>query len=134
MSAHQSLLPLCVVTALSSWLALLDGADCGLMPFRPFQTYLLPKISAAFPEFPVDKGPDALYEAQNVLKIPSLIRVEADEVSYPLHVLIRYEIERALIDGTLQVADVPKVWNQKYSEYLQAEPPTDAQGCLQVWR
>lgn len=62
---------------------------------------------------------------------PSLIRIYADEMTYPFHIIIRFEIERALIDGSLDVRDVPRVWNAKYREYLGIEPPNDAQGCLQ---
>lgn len=54
------------------------------------------------------------------------------QVTYPLHIILRYEIERGLLDGSIKVDDVPKVWNAKMKEYLGVEPPTDAQGCLQV--
>nr|WP_308315098.1 carboxypeptidase M32 [Bacillus sp. M6-12] len=62
---------------------------------------------------------------------PSLIRIEADELTYPLHIMVRYEIEKALINGELQVRDLPAVWNQKYEEYLGVRPENDAQGVLQ---
>ena len=62
---------------------------------------------------------------------PSLIRVEADEFTYNLHILIRFELEQALISGELAVADLPAAWNQKYRDYLGIEPPTDADGVLQ---
>lgn len=62
---------------------------------------------------------------------PSLIRTEADEVTYGIHILIRYEIERDLFNGDLQVADVPAVWNQKYRDYLGVEVPDDNSGVLQ---
>ena len=62
---------------------------------------------------------------------PSLIRVEADEFTYNLHILIRFELEQALISGELAVADLPAAWNQKYHDYLGIEPPTDADGVLQ---
>jgi carboxypeptidase Taq len=61
----------------------------------------------------------------------NFIRVEADELTYHLHIVIRFEIERALIAGDLDVADVPAVWNDKYEEYLGIRPETDAEGCLQ---
>lgn len=54
------------------------------------------------------------------------------QVTYPLHIILRYEIERGLLDGSIAVDDVPAVWNTKMKEYLGVEPPTDAQGCLQV--
>jgi carboxypeptidase Taq len=62
---------------------------------------------------------------------PSLIRVEADEVTYCLHVILRFEIEKQLISGTLNVSDLPEAWNAKMEEYFGIRPPNDAQGCLQ---
>ncbi|MDT8719053.1 carboxypeptidase M32 [Clostridium sp. 19966] len=63
--------------------------------------------------------------------LPSLIRTEADELSYSIHVIIRYEIEKDLINGRVKVQDLPKVWNAKYKEYLGVEPSNDAEGVLQ---
>jgi len=96
----------------------------------PFMKYLLPKIRAHFPEFP-DRSPEDLYAAVNVMKHPSYIRVESDEVTYPMHIILRYEIERGLLDGSIKVDDVPAVWNAKMKEYLGVTPDNDAQGCLQ---
>ncbi|MEK5231586.1 carboxypeptidase M32 [Lysinibacillus sp. FSL K6-0232] len=62
---------------------------------------------------------------------PSFIRIEADELTYPLHIMIRYEIERDLFNGDLQAKDLPQIWNDKYEEYLGIRPATDAQGVLQ---
>jgi carboxypeptidase Taq len=62
---------------------------------------------------------------------PSLIRTEADEVSYNLHILIRFEMEIGLMDGSVNVSDVPELWNAKYKEYLGVDVPSDANGCLQ---
>lgn len=62
---------------------------------------------------------------------PSLIRIEADELTYPLHIMIRYEIERDLFNGDLQAKDLPEVWNAKYEEYLGIRPDSDAKGVLQ---
>jgi len=62
---------------------------------------------------------------------PSLIRTEADEVTYNLHVMIRFELEQVLIADELAVADLPEAWNDKYREYLGIEPPSDADGVLQ---
>lgn len=62
---------------------------------------------------------------------PSLIRVEADEVTYPLHVILRYRIERALIGGDLEVADIPSTWNDLHQELIGITPPDDRRGCLQ---
>ncbi len=62
---------------------------------------------------------------------PSLIRVEADEVTYNLHIMVRYEIEKGLISGELEVKDLPRIWNEKMEEYLGIVPPTDTLGVLQ---
>ena len=62
---------------------------------------------------------------------PSFIRIYADELTYPLHIIIRFEIERALFSGELEAKDVPRAWNRAYEEYLGITPPDDAHGCLQ---
>jgi len=99
---------------------------------RPFQDYLLPKLQMSFPdEFSHNITADQLYGAINVVKFPSLIRVEADEVTYTMHVILRYEIERALIEGTLKVEDVNKMWNEKMEEYLFTKPDSDLRGSVQ---
>jgi carboxypeptidase Taq len=73
---------------------------------------------------------DEFYDAINESK-PSLIRIEADELTYPLHVMVRYEIEKGLFDGDIQVQDLPQIWNDKMEEYLGIRPETDAEGVLQ---
>lgn len=70
------------------------------------------------------------YRAINESK-PSLIRIEADELTYPLHVIIRYEIEKGLFNGEIEVEDLPQIWNDKYEEYLGVRPENDANGVLQ---
>jgi carboxypeptidase Taq len=70
------------------------------------------------------------YRAINRVQ-PSFIRVEADEVTYNLHILVRYEIEKALIEDKMSVADIPEAWNAKYQAYLGITPPDDTVGCLQ---
>jgi len=91
-------------------------------------------LHAHLPEFLGDGAKsfsrDQLYEAANVVE-PGFIRVEADEATYNLHVMIRFEIERALLKGDLAVGDVPGVWNAKYREYLGLVVPDDRRGCLQ---
>jgi carboxypeptidase Taq len=74
--------------------------------------------------------PEAWYFAINEAK-PSLIRTESDEATYNLHVIVRFELEQALLSGDLPVADLPAAWNAKYREYLGIEPPSDANGVLQ---
>lgn len=70
------------------------------------------------------------YRAINVAG-PSLIRIEADEMTYALHIILRYEIEKELINGTIQVKDLPQIWNDKMEEYLGIRPNNDAEGVLQ---
>ncbi|GAB7019335.1 carboxypeptidase M32 [Halostagnicola bangensis] len=97
---------------------------------RPFWEHFLPTARERFPELE-EVSPQEAYEAANQVYDDNLIRVEADELTYHLHIVIRFEIERALISGDLEVEDVPEVWNDKYEEYLGVRPETDAEGCLQ---
>ena len=78
-----------------------------------------------------DLTPGQAYEAANRVYEDNLIRVEADELTYHLHIILRFEIERDLLAGDLDVAEVPAVWNDKMEEYLGIRPETDADGCLQ---
>jgi carboxypeptidase Taq len=96
-----------------------------------FAEYLLPKLHAAFPAFPKDKTAKQLYEAMNTVTPRSLIRVEADELNYPLHIILRYELESALVKGTIAVEDLPRLWNERMQSYLGVTPDSDAQGVLQ---
>ncbi|UAL45709.1 carboxypeptidase M32 [Sutcliffiella horikoshii] len=73
---------------------------------------------------------EEFYLAINESK-PSLIRIEADELTYSLHIMIRYELEKALFNDELEVKDLPKAWNEKYQSYLGITPPNDAKGVLQ---
>ncbi|MZQ87394.1 carboxypeptidase M32 [Paenibacillus sp. 5J-6] len=73
---------------------------------------------------------DTFYKAINHIE-PSLIRIEADELTYNLHIMIRYELEKGLFNGTIAVADLPAAWNAKYEEYLGVTPPNDGEGVLQ---
>jgi carboxypeptidase Taq len=97
---------------------------------RPFWAYWFPLAKQVFREALGDVGFDSFTFAINAVE-PSLIRVQADEVTYNLHILIRFELERALLDGDLQVADLPGAWNEKYAQYLGITPSHDAEGCLQ---
>lgn len=89
-----------------------------------------PKLQQAFPENLKNVNVDDFYKAMNIVK-PSLIRTSADELTYHFHVLIRFEIEKALIEGTIEVKDLPAYWNTKYKEYLGIDVPNDTQGVLQ---
>ena len=89
-----------------------------------------PKLQELFPENLIDVTAEAFYKAMNIVK-PSLIRTSADELTYHFHILIRFEIEKALIEGSIKVPELPEVWNKKYKEYLAVETPSDANGVLQ---
>lgn len=97
---------------------------------RPFIEAVYPKIQEIFPEQLADITAEQFWRAVNKAQ-PGLIRTEADELTYPLHIMVRYEIEKRLIDGSLKVADVPAEWNRLYKEYLGVDVPDDARGCLQ---
>jgi carboxypeptidase Taq len=94
---------------------------------RPFCAFLAPRVGEAFG---VQPDPLALYRAVNRVE-PSLIRVEADEATYGLHVVLRFELEQELIEGRLPVEGLPEAWNAKVREYLGIEVPDDANGVLQ---
>ena len=83
-----------------------------------------------FREALADVTVEAFHAAVNHVA-PSLIRVQADEATYNLHIIVRFELERALITGDLAVADLPAAWNDKYRETLGVTPRNDAEGCLQ---
>ena len=97
---------------------------------RPFWNYWFPIARRTFHEALHDVSLDDFLAAVNHVE-PSLIRVQADEATYNLHILIRFELEQALLTGDLPVAELPSAWNAKYTELLGVTPPTDAQGCLQ---
>ena len=97
---------------------------------RPFWSHFYPPLQAVFPG-PLGGVPvEAFYRAINRVW-PSLIRVEADEVTYNLHILLRFELENDLLEGRLSVAEAPEAWRAKTEEYLGLTPETDAQGILQ---
>jgi len=91
---------------------------------------IYPRLQQAFPDRLARTDLQAFYKGINKV-CPSLIRTEADELSYHLHVMIRYQLERSLTEGSLQVADIPGFWNASYSKWLGINPPDDKQGCLQ---
>jgi carboxypeptidase Taq len=95
-----------------------------------FWELFLPKFSGQFPSA-ADVTPREAYEAANQVYEDNLIRVEADELTYHLHIAVRFEIERRLVHGDIDVSAVPEVWNDLYEEYLGVRPETDTEGCLQ---
>lgn len=96
----------------------------------PFWRYYLPILADAFPERRDLRQAEDFYRAVNRVQ-PSLIRIDADEVTYNLHIILRFELERALIEGDLAVADLPAAWNEKMQRYLGITPPSDALGVMQ---
>ena len=97
---------------------------------RAFVNLIFPKVKELFPEQLEGVDAEMFYRAINKAQ-PSLIRTEADELTYALHVMVRYEIEKQLISGSLEVKDVPAEWNRLYQHYLGVEVPNDREGCLQ---
>jgi carboxypeptidase Taq len=97
---------------------------------KPFCVHYFETIRATFPENLQSATVDSFYHAINTCK-PDFIRVEADEVTYPLHVILRYEIEKGLFDGSMNVDDLPEIWNELMQKYLGIKPPTDTLGVLQ---
>ena len=97
---------------------------------RPFVEAIYPKVQEFFPEQLGGISAEQFYRAINKAE-PSLIRTESDELTYCLHIMVRYEIEKQLIGGTLEAKDVPAEWAKLYKEYLGIDVPTDREGCLQ---
>lgn len=95
-----------------------------------FIHHYFPLFKEYFPEQFSHTDADGLYRAINKVE-PSLIRTEADELTYHFHVMIRYEIEKSLLDGTISAADVPALWNEQYEKFLGITVPDDKMGCLQ---
>jgi carboxypeptidase Taq len=87
-------------------------------------------VRKAFPEHFATVDAATFARALNKVQ-PSLIRIEADEVTYNLHIIVRFELEKALIDGEIAIETLPRLWNAKYREYLGVEPATDSMGVLQ---
>jgi len=97
---------------------------------RAFCELLAPRVAALFEESLPRLIPENLYRAVNSIK-PSYIRVEADEATYSLHIILRFELEQELIAGTLAVQDLPEAWNSRFKQYLGIDVPDDARGVLQ---
>ena len=97
---------------------------------QAFWEWCFPLARAAFPEALGDADAAAVHEALLVVE-PSFIRVEADEVTYNLHVMLRFDLERAVVLGELDVADLPAAWNDRFEKDFGMRPPSDAAGVLQ---
>jgi carboxypeptidase Taq len=97
---------------------------------RSFWNYFYPKLQKEFPK-PFKSIPtEAFYKAINAVS-PSLIRTQADEVTYNLHIIIRFEIEKEMIEGSIDLAKLPEIWRFKMKKYLGIDVPTDKEGVLQ---
>ncbi|AKI96864.1 carboxypeptidase M32 [Kosmotoga pacifica] len=124
------------------WTPLADGASMGIHESQSrmmenivgrsyeFLKFFYPNIQKTFPKQFRNVSLDRFYKAINFVR-PSLIRIEADEVTYNLHIMLRFEIEEALINREIEVKDLPKIWNEKMAEYLGVIPPNDSLGVLQ---
>jgi carboxypeptidase Taq len=97
---------------------------------RPFWEYFFPRAREAFPTALSSVTLDGFLFAINDVR-PSFIRVEADEVTYNMHIILRFELEQALMSGDLKPADVPGAWDEKFEKSFQIRPTTAALGCLQ---
>lgn len=96
---------------------------------KPFWKHYLTPLKKTFPKLK-NVSLDQFYRAINRVQ-PSLIRVESDEVTYSLHVILRFELEKRMIEGSLKVAELPEAWNDLMKTYLGVTPKTDREGCLQ---
>lgn len=96
----------------------------------PFWEHFFPQIKKLFPAQLDGVSLKSFYKAINKVE-PSLIRVNADEATYNLHIMLRLELEIGMVDGTMKVKDLPEIWNTKMKEYLGITPPNDALGVLQ---
>ncbi|MBR2540152.1 MAG: carboxypeptidase M32 [Mogibacterium sp.] len=97
---------------------------------RSFCRMIFPKLCELFPEHMEGRTAEEFYRAVNKAE-PSLIRTESDELTYCLHIMIRYELEKRIFDGELEVRDLPAEWNRMYKEYLGIDVPDDKRGVLQ---
>jgi carboxypeptidase Taq len=95
-----------------------------------FSKAVLPKLREAFPEQFANATATDFFKALNVVR-PSFVRIMADELTYHFHIMVRFETEKALIEGSLNVHDVPEFWNGRIREYLGLEVPNAGAGCLQ---
>jgi carboxypeptidase Taq len=98
---------------------------------KNFVNYIFPKYKKIIPSTLKDVSVEEFYKAINKVQ-PSLIRTEADELTYCLHIIVRYEIEKLIFNNDdIDVNDLPRIWNEKYKEYLGITPPSDKEGILQ---
>ncbi len=96
----------------------------------PFWRFFYPRLQQVFPEALGGVELDRFHAGINRVR-PSLIRIEADEVTYGMHVMLRFELEQEIVNGRLELRDLPEAWNRKMHDYLGVEVPDDAHGVLQ---
>jgi carboxypeptidase Taq len=97
---------------------------------KEFWELFLPTVKDRFPQLS-DVTAEEAYRAANRIDVDNLIRTEADELTYHMHIILRSEIEREFVSGDLAVSEIPAAWDDKMEEYLGVRPDTDAEGCLQ---
>jgi carboxypeptidase Taq len=97
---------------------------------KSFWKHFFPKAQSTFPDALKNVTLDQFHFAVNDVR-PSYIRVEADEATYNLHILLRFELESAFFNGDIGIDDVPSIWNEKFEKYFGIKPPDDKEGCLQ---
>ena len=97
---------------------------------RPFWNHFYPSMQAAFPDALGDVDQERFYRAINRVK-PSYIRVDADEATYNLHIILRFELEQEIFAGTIDLKELPEIWNARFEEYLGVPIPSDTVGVLQ---
>lgn len=97
---------------------------------RAFWNWLYPKLNEYFGSAAKTLSLDEVYAGANIVR-SDFIRVEADEATYNMHIMVRFELERAMMNGDLSIADLPEAWNARYKEYLNLDVPDDRRGCLQ---
>jgi carboxypeptidase Taq len=96
----------------------------------PFWRFFYPRVQAAYPEQLGAVELDRFFAAINKVQ-PSLIRIKADEVTYGMHIILRFELEQDIVNGRVELSDLPRVWNERMKDYLGVDVPDDAQGVLQ---
>lgn len=122
--------PLCEAVSLGIHESQSRFWECYIGLSRPFSTFLHGQLSKRFPEQLQGISSEEMYKGLTQV-FPSFIRIKSDEVTYCLHIILRFEIEIALLEGSLSVADIPDAWNEKMEQYLGIYPENFAEGCLQ---
>lgn len=102
-----------------------------ILKSKSFAEYLKPKLTEKFPEKFKNKSADQIYRSLNTVNTENPIRVKSDEITYQLHIILRYELERKLIEGSIDTEELPDKWDEKMEEYFGFSPESDSEGVLQ---